>query len=56
MENVTRWQVMPKREARFAPYPEGVDARIPAALEKHGVHKLYTHQAQAFAAAKRWEK
>ncbi|MBE5776349.1 MAG: DEAD/DEAH box helicase [Clostridiales bacterium] len=55
MENVTRWQVMPKREARFAPYPEGVDARIPAALEKHGVHKLYTHQAQAFAAAKRGE-
>lgn len=55
MENVTRWQVMPSREARFAPFPEGVDARIPAALEKHGVHQLYTHQAQAFAAACRGE-
>lgn len=55
MENVTRWQVMPKREARFAPYPDGVDARIPAALEKHGVHKLYTHQAKAFACAQNGE-
>ena len=55
MENVTRWQVLPAREARFAPFPEGVDERIPAALKKHGVHQLYTHQAQAFASASRGE-
>ena len=55
MENVTRWQVLPAREARFAPFPEGVDERIPAALKKHGVHQLYTHQEQAFASASRGE-
>ena len=55
MENVTRWQVLPAREARFAPFPEGVDERIPAALKKHGVHQLYTPQAQAFASASRGE-
>lgn len=52
MENVTRWQVLPAREARFAPWPEGVDGRIPAALARHGVQKLYTHQAQAFECAR----
>ena len=51
MENVTAWRTVPPREAKYAPWPEGVDPRLPAALGKHGVHQLYTHQAECFAAS-----
>ena len=47
MENVTRWEVMPARPARYADYPEGLDDRLREVLHKRGIHQLYTHQAQA---------
>ena len=47
MENVVRWEELPAREASYAPFPEGVDERIRAALEKRGVRQLYTHQAHS---------
>ncbi len=50
-EQVTSWQVLPAREARYAPWPEGLDERIPPALGKHGIRALYTHQAAAFSCA-----
>ena len=50
MENVTAWRTIPKQEARFAPFPDGLDSRILPALEKHHVRQLYTHQADAFQA------
>ena len=31
--------------------PSGVDERLKQALEKHGIARLYTHQAEAFAAS-----
>ena len=53
MKQVTSWQEIPAREAAWAPWPEELDERIPPALEKHGVHALYTHQARAFSCAAR---
>ena len=47
MENVVRWEELPAREASYAPFPEGIDGRIRAALEKRGVRQLYTHQAHS---------
>ena len=48
MENVTCWRTIPKREAVFAPFPEGLDGRIAPALAKHHITQLYAHQADAF--------
>lgn len=47
MENVVRWEVMPARPAQYAPYPQGLDARLLPVLQKRGVHQLYSHQASA---------
>ncbi len=53
MRQVTNWRVIPSREARYAPFPKGLDERIPVALAKHGIHQLYTHQAACVEAAAR---
>ena len=55
MENVTAWRTVPPREAQYAPWPEDIDPRLPAALGKHGVQRLYTHQAACFSAAQAGE-
>jgi len=46
---VTAAHRLPAVEAVFAPYPEGTDARLRAALAARGIDQLYTHQAEAFA-------
>ncbi|HYW41623.1 MAG TPA: DEAD/DEAH box helicase [Bryobacteraceae bacterium] len=38
----------PASEGEFAEIPAGVDARLRAALEKRGISRLYSHQAEAF--------
>ncbi len=50
MENVVRWEVMPARPAQYAPYPQGLDARLLPVLQKRGMHQLYSHQASAIGA------
>ena len=40
MENVTAWRTVPPRQASYAPWPEGIDERLPSALARHGVQKL----------------
>src|SRR5919112_789305 len=45
---VTAAQRIPAVEAEFAPYPDGTDERLRAALAARGVEQLYTHQAEAF--------
>ncbi len=45
---VTAAHRLPAVPARFAPYPDGVDPRLRAALSVRGVEQLYTHQAEAF--------
>jgi len=46
---VTATHRMAAITASFAPYPEGTDKRLAAALAARGVDRLYTHQAEAFA-------
>jgi DEAD/DEAH box helicase domain-containing protein len=53
MENVTRIERIPARPPSFAPFPEGLDPRLVAALGSRGIDALYTHQAAAVEAALR---
>ncbi len=51
MRNVVAWRRVPARPAQYAAFPDGLDARLRAALAEHHVEALYTHQAEAVAAA-----
>jgi DEAD/DEAH box helicase domain-containing protein len=46
---VTAVRRIPAVGPAFAPYPDGTDPRLIAALAARGVAQLYTHQAEAFA-------
>jgi DEAD/DEAH box helicase domain-containing protein len=48
---VTAIRRLPARSARFADFPEGVDARLREALRDRGIEQLYTHQAAAIGHA-----
>lgn len=45
--NVTHWQVMPARPAKYADYPDGFAPALRAVLESRGVKRLYSHQRRA---------
>lgn len=45
--NVTHWQVMPARPAKYADYPDDFDPALRAVLESRGVKRLYSHQRRA---------
>ncbi len=51
LRQITAWERLPARAASYAPFPAGLDPRLPAALRARGIHLPYTHQAQAVAAA-----
>jgi len=51
MSCVTNWEISPAREARFAPWPEGLHPRVLEALRKADITRPYTHQAQAIQLA-----
>lgn len=55
MKNVTSWREIPARPARYADIPEMVDRRLVEAVEKRGIHKLYSHQKRAVECAERGE-
>ena len=55
MKDVTRWEVIPPREARTLPFPETMDGRLKDVLGKRGIHALYTHQAHSLEAIGRGE-
>ncbi|MDA1094406.1 MAG: DEAD/DEAH box helicase [Acidobacteria bacterium] len=44
---VTAWRRLPAESAQFADFPEGIDARLRAALAAGGITRPYTHQADA---------
>ncbi len=48
---IVAWRELPARTARHAPWPAGLDPRLADALAQTGIGQLYTHQAQAIAAA-----
>jgi DEAD/DEAH box helicase domain-containing protein len=51
VSNVTAWERLPARPAREADFPEGLDSALATMLRRTGIERLYTHQAQAVAAA-----
>lgn len=53
MENVTYWRTLPPREARYSALPEDLHPAWRAALKSRGIDRLYVHQADAYAAARR---
>ena len=44
---VTAMRRLPPVEARFEPFPDGLDDRLLAALAARGISRLYSHQAEA---------
>ncbi len=50
MKNITSWVELPAREAVYNEFPDFIDDRIRAALERRGVRRLYSHQAGAIQA------
>lgn len=51
MQNVTRWEVLPPRPARYGGFPAQLDVRLVQALQRRGIQDLYVHQTQAVTAA-----
>ena len=51
MKNVAAWRVLPAREARYADFPEALDARVTQALRRRGIERPYVHQRMAMDAA-----
>lgn len=47
MKNITSWVELPAKEAVYTEFPDFIDGRIRAALERRGVRRLYSHQASA---------
>ena len=47
MKNVECWKEIPAKSAEYEDFPQGVNPRIIKALSDKGVHKLYSHQADA---------
>ncbi|MCE5228493.1 DEAD/DEAH box helicase [bacterium] len=45
--NIVHWHTIPPQPARYAPFPEHLAPALRAALEKRGIDRLYTHQAEA---------
>jgi DEAD/DEAH box helicase domain-containing protein len=54
-EELAHVELVPAREARFAPLPEGLHPRVRDALAGQGIESLYGHQAEAWEAAARGE-
>ncbi len=48
-------KVFPEREGSYAPFPEDLDERLLAACRDRGMDRLYSHQAEAYAAARKRE-
>ena len=51
MENVTSWQTVPPREARYGEFPASLDPRVVSVLKNKGIEKPYIHQCRAIEAA-----
>lgn len=48
MSCVTRWEVIPPRDASYAPLPNDLDPRVRDALGSRGISRLYSHQAETY--------
>ena len=48
MNHVTYWHTIPPRPAKYADFPERLHPALREALQRKGISRLYTHQADAF--------
>jgi DEAD/DEAH box helicase domain-containing protein len=46
-DNITHWEVLPPRPARYAPFPNFLRPELRAILARRGIDQLYTHQVAA---------
>ncbi len=53
--NLTTWQTTPARPADLRPFPADLPSALAKALARRGIVSLYSHQAQAWEAARRGE-
>jgi len=44
---ITAFRHLPAKEAEYADWPAGLNPRLRAALERRGIDRLYSHQAEA---------
>jgi DEAD/DEAH box helicase domain-containing protein len=51
MKNVSAWERLPPRPARYSDFPDNLDPRLVATLRQRSTAPLYTHQAEAVEAA-----
>jgi len=49
----TDWRTFPELPARYEAFPQDLDPRLSAALERRGIRQLYSHQAEAYRAVSR---
>ncbi|MBI2434237.1 MAG: DEAD/DEAH box helicase [Candidatus Hydrogenedentes bacterium] len=49
--NLTAWQTLPDRPARFLDFPPNLHPKLAEGLRKRGIHHLYSHQREAVEAA-----
>ncbi len=48
MANVSHWETIPARSGRYADFPRDLDPRLRESLERHGIRRLYSHQASCY--------
>jgi DEAD/DEAH box helicase domain-containing protein len=53
--NIAAYRELPAREASYADFPSSIDKRLVAALQRRGVDRPYSHQAEAIDAILRGE-
>ncbi len=54
-ENISTWDTRPARRAELRSLPSDLPPSLAAALYQRGIRRLYSHQAEAWAAARRGE-
>src|SRR5688572_25610160 len=53
--NFSTWRTVPARPAVLADFPADLPLALAGALQAHGITSLYSHQAEAWAHARRGE-
>jgi len=51
MQNVTSWQVLPSRAAKYGEFPASLNRGVIEALQERGIQRPYIHQAKAMECA-----
>lgn len=45
---VAHWETIPPREGKYTDFPADIDSRLKSILEKRGISRLYSHQAECY--------